>query len=72
MTSSAVVGSSAITTSGSRGQRDGDHHALLLPAGHLERIVVDATLGLRNADALQPVDRLGHGRVAAERAYGAR
>ncbi len=50
-----------------RRERDGDHHALLLPARHLERIVVDAPLGVGDADALQPVDRLGDGRVTSNR-----
>ena len=52
---------------GFRGQRDRDHHALLLPAGHLERVVADPARGLRNADALQPVDRLRFRRAAAQR-----
>ena len=38
-------------------ERDGDHHALLLATRHLERIVVDAPLGLRDADLGQPLDR---------------
>ena len=57
---------------GLRRQRDGDHHALLLPAGHLERIVADPALRLRDADALQPVDRLGLAPQRREAAYGAR
>ena len=32
------------------GQRHRDHHALLLPAGQAERVVVDAPLGLGDAD----------------------
>jgi hypothetical protein len=47
-------------------QRDGDHHALLLPAGQAEGIVVDAPLGLGDADALQPFDGLGPRRCAAQ------
>jgi hypothetical protein len=34
VTSSAVVGSSAISMSGSLAKRHGDHHALALAAGH--------------------------------------
>ncbi len=40
VTSSAVVGSSAISSSGSHGERHRDHHALLHAAGELERIFV--------------------------------
>ncbi|MCY1529607.1 hypothetical protein D9M68_647620 [compost metagenome] len=37
-------------------KRDGDHDALLLPTGELERIIVDAPLGLGDAHPPQPVD----------------
>ena len=46
VTSSAVVGSSAISSSGLHGQRHGDHHALAHAAGELVRVLVDAALGL--------------------------
>ena len=54
------------------GERHRDHHALLLSAGQLERIVVDAPLGLGNADALQPLDRLGLAPPRRAAACGAR
>ena len=47
VTSSAVVGSSAISRSGVAGQRHGDHHALAHAAGHLVRIFVEAALRAR-------------------------
>ena len=49
------------------GQRDRDHHALLLPAGELERVAVDAPLRLRQADTLQPLQRPCPGGAAAQR-----
>ena len=49
------------------GQRHGDHHALLLPARQAERVLVDAPLGLGDADAAQPFDGLGARRRAAQR-----
>ena len=55
VTSSAVVGSSAISTVGLAGQRHGDHDALAHAAGHLVRIVGGAALGIGDADALQRV-----------------
>ena len=48
-TSSAVVGSSAMISRGSRAQRQRDDHALPHPAGELVRIVVQAPL--RRGDA---------------------
>ena len=51
VTSSAVVGSSAISRSGAAGERDGDHHALAHAAGELVRVVAHAPLGRRNAHA---------------------
>ena len=47
VTSSAVVGSSAIRTSGFARDRHRDHHALTHPAGELVRIAVEAARGLR-------------------------
>src|SRR5512139_468797 len=38
-------------------QRNGDHRALAQAAGELERVLVDAPLGLRDADAAQRLDR---------------
>ncbi len=49
------------------GQRDGDHHPLLLPAGELERVVVDAPCRLGDADPRQPLDRLAAGGSARHR-----
>ena len=51
VTSSAVVGSSAISSCGLAGQRHGDHDALAHAAGELVRIVVDA---LRRARGCRP------------------
>ena len=48
MTSSAVVGSSAMSSFGSAGQRHGDHDALLLPARELVRVGAGATGGQAN------------------------
>ena len=53
VTSSAVVGSSAIRMSGIVGERHGDHHALALAAGEFVRVGIDAPLGIGNADQLQ-------------------
>ena len=44
VTSSAVVGSSAISRSGLVGERHGDHHALALAAGQLVRIAAEPRL----------------------------
>ncbi len=51
-------------------QRHRDHHALLLAAAHAERVVVDAPLGLGNADAAQPLDGLRARCRAAQRRVG--
>ena len=56
VTSSAVVGSSAISSSGLAGQRHRDHHALAHAAGKLVRIVVDARARVGDADHLQHLD----------------
>ena len=47
--------------------RDGDrdHHALLLPAGELMRVVVDPMLGIGQPDHAQQLDRLGLGGFSA-------
>ena len=53
---------------GLSGQGDGNHHPLLLPAAHAERVVIDAPLGLGDADAAQPLDGLrASGRTAQRR-----
>ena len=57
VTSSAVVGSSAISTCGPVGERHGDHDALALAAGELVRIAVQPLLGSRNADERQQFER---------------
>ena len=46
VTSSAVVGSSAISSAGSSTSAVGDHDALALPARDLVRVDVDQALGL--------------------------
>ena len=50
VTSSAVVGSSAISKSGSLAKRHGDHDALALAAGELMRIACEPGLRIGNAD----------------------
>ena len=61
VTSSAVVGSSAIRMSGVASQRDGDHHALPQAAAELERVFIDTALRLRDADIPQQLDGAGAG-----------
>ena len=56
VTSSAVVGSSAISRRGIAGQRHRDHHALAHAAGELVRIFVDALFGRGDVDAAQQLD----------------
>jgi hypothetical protein len=56
VTSSAVVGSSQISSLRLAGQRHGDHGALALAAGELVRVGVDALLGLGDAGARQQFD----------------
>ena len=58
VTSSAVVGSSAISSCGIAGERHGDHHALAHAAGELVRILERAALGRGDAHAAQHVHRL--------------
>ena len=50
VTSRAVVGSSAMSTSGSQREGHRDHHPLPHAAGELVRVVVDALRGRRDAD----------------------
>ena len=52
---------------GLAGQRDCDHHALLLAAAHAKRVLVDAALRLGDADPAQPVDGLLARRRTAQR-----
>jgi hypothetical protein len=56
VTSSAVVGSSQISSCGLAGQRHGDHGALALAAAQLVRVDVDALFGLGDAGARQQFD----------------
>ena len=57
VTSSAVVGSSAIRTSGFGGDRHRDHHALTHSAGELVRIAVEAARRRGDADVAEQLDR---------------
>jgi hypothetical protein len=69
VTSSAVVGSSAISRSGSVGERHRDHHALALPARHLVRIGVEpAGSGCRPSQAVRRRVRARAGVAAHARA----
>ena len=63
VTSSAVVGSSAMSSFGSHDERHRDHHALAHAAGHLVRVLLDAPLGQRDAD--QPERSRSPGRGAS-------
>ena len=56
VTSSAVVGSSAISSFGLQAQRHGDHHALAHAAGELVRIVVHARFGVGDVHQPQHLD----------------
>ena len=53
VTSSAVVGSSAMSTCGSQAKRYGDNHPLAHPAGELVRVLLHAVLGVGDTDKLQ-------------------
>ena len=72
VTSSAVVGSSAISSSRLVGERHGDHHALALAAGELVRIGAEPLLRLADADLVEQLQRararlpLAHALVQAE------
>ena len=59
VTSSDVVGSSAISSSGSQAMRDRDHHALPLPARQLVRIGVQPGLRVGQPDRLEQLERTG-------------
>ena len=56
VTSSAVVGSSAMRRAGLRDQRHGDHGALAQAAGQLERIGLEGPLGIWEADPREHLD----------------
>ena len=56
VTSSAVVGSSAISSLRIASQRNGDHRPLAHAAGKLVRIVVHALFGRRDSDVPQQLD----------------
>ncbi|MHC2236739.1 hypothetical protein ACVI8L_005078 [Bradyrhizobium diazoefficiens] len=62
VTSSAVVGSSAIRKSRLAGQRHRDHHALAHAAGEAVRMLVEARFRGGDADAIEQPDGLGLGR----------
>ena len=57
VTSSAVVGSSAIRSFGLVGERHRDHRALAHPARELVRVVVDAALRVGDPDQPEQLDR---------------
>ena len=57
VTSSAVVGSSAISSVGVVDERHRDHHALAHAARELVRVVVDPPLGARDPDRLERLER---------------
>ena len=57
VTSSAVVGSSAMSSVGLVGERHGDHHPLPLAAGELVRIGVEPRFGSRDADLVEQLER---------------
>ena len=57
VTSSAVVGSSAMMSFGIAREPDRDHHALAHAAGELVRILVEAALGVGDAHHLQELGR---------------
>ena len=57
VTSSAVVGSSAIKQLRLAGERHRDHHALAHAAGEPVRVVVEALFGRRDMHAAQHLER---------------
>ena len=48
------------------GQGHGDHHPLAQAAGELERVFVDAAVGLRHTDHVEQFDRAGAGGALAQ------
>ncbi len=59
VTSSAVVGSSAIEDIGPVGERHGDHDALTLAARQLVRVLPQSRLGLGDLHFLEQLARRG-------------
>ena len=59
VTSSAVVGSSAIRMLGSHDERHRDHHALAHPAGELVGVLVDPALRIGDVHEVEQLDRAG-------------
>ncbi len=71
VTSSAVVGSSAMSSVGSQRQRLGDHRPLPLAARQLVRVGVDAPLRVGDLDELEQLDRPLAGRLRRHRLVAA-
>ena len=65
VTSSAVVGSSAMISFGLQASADRDHHALAHAAGELVRILLEPPLGIGDADQPQQLDRARVGAPAS-------
>ena len=61
VTSSAVVGSSAMSSSGPHDERHGDGDPLAHPARQLVRVLVEPALGLGDVDRPQQLDRRAAG-----------
>ena len=59
VTSSAVVGSSAMMSLGLQASADGDHHALAHAAGEVVRILLEPALAVGDADQPQQFERAG-------------
>ena len=57
VTSSAVVGSSAISSAGRQSDRHGDHGALAQTARQLVGVLSEATLGRSHADHAEQLER---------------
>ena len=70
VTSSAVVGSSAIRSFGSPASGHRDHRPLPHPAGELVRIVLQAHLRARDPDLVEQLGRAPVGLVAVHREVG--
>ena len=70
VTSSAVVGSSAMISFGLQASADGDHHALAHAAGELVRILLEPALAVGDADQLEQLDRARSRRRARQRRDG--
>ena len=70
VTSSAVVGSSAISSVGGVDQRHRDHHALAHAARELVRVVVDPPLGAPGSRPAQHLERLARARPSLRSSGG--